>query len=651
MMSNHNNNICKSICNRQVPTLFNTTTLRSGTNEVKCQGLWNRNIVDMLRGVRTCGETPLEKLIPVLGLNSCECCPQPLDLKTFQRNHPDLHQAALQLQSTTASWLLDATAMVTIFINGSEESFPGTVYSTECKGNNMASKTGLHRSTCGTCYSLLHPSRGSDGKQSSKALYQLLYRRREGPERSPLGVVGKTIAHASWSEFDQGYRSANEGLRVSKLREKLPVTLMGSMANLGEMARQENIPEFLRIILELHSIGKLSADMSVWDETYMLHFWQKFRKEQTGQGYKMSSLVRQASLLQANKGGLTNAGINAKLFKMASESTIYRARQRGIQFYAGYNPDLFLLVAANASETTSRGRVVVVEDINAMTFSQPEAALLPTKVNAFVKEMSDGVRIRRVLVELRGCLLGAAYPHLLRNFPATEGLAIPTDWDELYTLVQGYTHAFPSELPAEAYIHAVSSGTTVTGTKPPRIVPVSAAPHSSKGFTGMHLLRNLAQLRYDAGNSTTPVVLLPHSTDCIGYSASAARLLMTPTAERIASGVRYVGFLGKKWSVYIPYENCEFPAAHLLDWDHVGRTGRRNLRNTKIQITFWACLHTGPAQQPLVNLSISEQTVAGERVVEALYQLVGQPRAEELILPIRWVRATRLSPIYIDTLH
>lgn len=49
----------------------------------------------------------------------------------------------------------------------------------------------------------------------------------------------------------------------------------------------------------------------------------------------------------------------------------------------------------------------------------------------------------------------------------------------------------------------------------------------------------------------------------------------------------------------------------------------------------------GLAQQPIGSLSTNKQTAAGERVVVALYQLVGQESAEEEILPIRWVRAVR----------
>ena len=156
--------------------------------------MWQRRIVDVLRGVRTHGETPLKALLKHL---YCECCTKPMDLPSARKNHRSEYEATVAIQATTSVWILDAHYSVNVTIHGSAESFPVTVFSTICKWTLVAPTSGSHACTCITCFALLHPPRRGQENRRSAALSQLLYRRGKQTAATVLGAKGKTIATAS----------------------------------------------------------------------------------------------------------------------------------------------------------------------------------------------------------------------------------------------------------------------------------------------------------------------------------------------------------------------------------------------------------------------------------------------------------------------
>lgn len=83
-----------------------------------------------------------------------------------------------------------------------------------------------------------------------------------------------------------------------------------------------------------------------------------------------------------------------------------------------------------------------------------------------------------------------------------------------------------------------------------------------------------------------PIHLLGYSTDSAGFSLSAAVHLMTPRAEDIANGVRYLG-LGVEDEKFLAPYYWFLPAICYLDYDHEQRLCLKNLKYETRQLTFW----------------------------------------------------------------
>ena len=210
----------------------------------------------------------------------------------------------------------------------------------------------------------------------------------------------------------------------------------------------------------------------------------------------------------------------------------------------------------------------------------------------------DATRGIMLLAELRDFLVGTVYPPDIDKWPSMPGIPIPQAYEDVLALLDAITsrECLAADIDKEIFV-------SLTSDAPVLVHTIFPEPHS--GFTGYYMLK--MWLRFAEWAIAQALNYVGHTNDSCGQALVAARILHTPSIDKISVGVVFLGLpcdTFKYYSVYLHPRDSEGFLPPSLDFYgemlHQARKFYTNLANEKLSI-----------------VGLSTQDVSAEGKVEA----------------------------------
>ena len=171
--------------------------------------------------------------------------------------------------------------------------------------------------------------------------------------------------------------------------------------------------------------------------------------------------------------------------------------------------------------------------------------------------------------------------------PSKMPFGAPTDWSTLMAYLKN-VHA-KNRLASNVMLTGIQS--TTNPYSPMRVIEVY--PHACACYTLLDQCKAWWLCVYRAAHYESGIPrpreqqlrLLIAATDSCGTPLGAGLHLMTPNAKELAAGVKLLGLDDPDFDYFAKYM-WRYPFMWGGDWDHAFRTGRRNLANPRVQLTF-----------------------------------------------------------------
>ncbi|KAL9977299.1 hypothetical protein ACROYT_G014689 [Oculina patagonica] len=384
--------------------------------------------------------------------------------------------------------------------------------------------------------------------------------------KNRIGLSGFNKRYARKGEIDDALEKAEYGRRSAQKKIKEMAKVKLAPREIEDCLLDSCIAgDEQKLVIDL--VRLLKSDMAKRKPVQILVLQNLVSKLLKNNNHHYASLIKDFSALFKNELGPTNYSLLAEAFGLARATT----------------------AASHGSETR------LDPGIN------NEA--LETAANLFkklpVNEASDGARALRFLQARKNAngevmLVGQGWdPNVqrwnLQEVPLPRKDAKKGDKDDFTALKRYIDNVIEHDSLAKTVsIHNLNC---LTSMEQPSII-YCLWPTKDKGYTGKHLLNYWQELRrlcyYNEKGEVReePIHLLGYSTDSAGFSLSAAVHLMTPRAEDIANGVRYLG-LGVEDEKFMSPYYWFLPAICFLDYDHEQRLFLKNLKYETRELTFW----------------------------------------------------------------